>query len=69
VFICGTAAEVTAVREIDFRVIGPGTAGPVTRRLQQAYQAAVHGRHPRSAGWLDYVTAPQPAALPAAAAD
>ena len=66
VFICGTAAEVTAVREIDFRVIGPGRAGPVTRALQQTYQAVVHGQHPRSAGWLDYVNVSVPAALPVA---
>ena len=31
VFVCGTAAEVIALREIDFRVIGKGKAGPVTR--------------------------------------
>ena len=31
VFVCGTAAEVVALREIDFRVIGDGKAGPVTR--------------------------------------
>src|SRR5690606_5979396 len=57
VFVCGTAAECIALREIDFRVIGSGKAGPVTRALQQAYTDAIHGRHPRSAGWLDYVNA------------
>ncbi len=56
VFVCGTAAEVSAIREIDFRQIGAGKMGPVTRRLQRAYQDAVHGRHSLSASWLDYVT-------------
>ena len=55
VFVCGTAAEVIAIREIDFRTIGTGKMGPVTRQIQHAYQEAIHGRHPLSAGWLDYV--------------
>ncbi|MCI0706219.1 MAG: branched-chain amino acid transaminase [Ignavibacteriae bacterium] len=55
VFVCGTAAECIALREIDFRVIGNGTMGPVTRSIQHAFQDAVHGKHARSAEWLDYV--------------
>ena len=35
VFLTGTAAEITPVREIDHRKIGRGEAGPVTRRLQE----------------------------------
>ena len=57
VFVCGTAAEVVALREIDFRVIGDGKAGPVTRALQQEFDRLVSGRHSRSAEWL----APVPA--------
>ena len=56
VFVCGTAAEVIGLREIDFRTIGSGRSGPVTRALQHAYADAVHGRDVRSAEWLDYVT-------------
>ena len=55
VFVCGTAAEVVAVREIDQRTIGSGRAGPVTRAIQTAFHDAVRGRHPRSEGWLTYV--------------
>jgi branched-chain amino acid aminotransferase len=58
VFVCGTAAEVIGLREIDFRVIGTGSAGPVTRTLQRAYADAVHGRDVRSAEWLDYIRDP-----------
>jgi branched-chain amino acid aminotransferase len=58
VFVCGTAAECIALREIDFRVIGVGKMGPVTRAVQQAFHAAIRGRHPRSAEWLDYVNTP-----------
>ena len=56
VFVSGTAAECIAVREIDFRIIGAGKMGPVTRAIQQAFHAAIHGKHARSAGWLDVVT-------------
>ena len=55
VFVCGTAAEVAGLREIDFRRIGSGKTGPVTRRLQQAYQQVTRGTHPLSANWLEYV--------------
>jgi branched-chain amino acid aminotransferase len=56
VFVCGTAAECIALREIDFRVIGKGTTGPVTRALQKEFHAAIHGNHRRSEDWLEYVT-------------
>jgi len=55
VFACGTAAEVVGVREVDFRPIGAGGTGPVTRQIQSAYRAAVRGGHARSPEWLDYV--------------
>lgn len=58
VFVCGTAAECIAVREIDFRAIGNGKMGPITRAIQQAYRSAIHGEHPLSAEWLDYVNTP-----------
>jgi branched-chain amino acid aminotransferase len=53
VFLTGTAAEVTPVREIDDHVIGP--PGPVTLELQQAYLDAAHGRSDRWSDWLDPV--------------
>lgn len=55
VFVCGTAAEVIAVTEIDFRTIGSGRMGPVTRKLQDEFHAAVRGKHQRSVDWLTYV--------------
>jgi branched-chain amino acid aminotransferase len=63
VFVCGTAAEVIALREIDFRVIGDGKAGPVTRALQQEFDQVVSGRHARSAEWLAPVPARNAAAV------
>jgi branched-chain amino acid aminotransferase len=52
VFVCGTAAECIALREIDFRTIGSGTMGPVTRQIQQAFHAAVRGQTAKYAEWL-----------------
>lgn len=54
-FVCGTAAEIVAIREIDRRKIGAGAAGPITLALREAYQQAVRGTHPRSEGWLHHV--------------
>ena len=67
VFVSGTAAECVALREIDFRSIGAGKMGPVTRAIQKAYQAAIHGQHPRSAEWLDYVDTEAALKLPVSA--
>ncbi len=54
VFLTGTAAEVTPVREIDGHELGP--PGPVTLELQLAYLDTVHGRSERwSSAWLDPV--------------
>jgi branched-chain amino acid aminotransferase len=55
VFMCGTAAEITPVREIDHRRVGGGEAGPVTRRLQETFFDAVKGEKPRYPEWLAYV--------------
>lgn len=55
VFVSGTASEVIGLSEIDFRRIGDGKTGAVTRSIQEAFQAAVHGKSPRYAGWLSPV--------------
>ena len=46
VFMTGTAAEVTPVREIDHRVVGDGTAGPLTKQVQDIYLRGVRGEVP-----------------------
>jgi branched-chain amino acid aminotransferase len=55
VFVCGTAAEVIAIREIDFRTIGEGKMGPVTGAIQKAFHGAVRGQDHHAAEWMDYV--------------
>ncbi|GAB4114932.1 MAG: branched-chain amino acid transaminase [Sideroxydans sp.] len=54
-FFTGTAAEVTPIRELDTRVIGSGSRGPVTTRLQQAFFDIVSGKDTKYAGWLAHV--------------
>lgn len=56
VFVTGTAAEVCPISEIDDHRIGE--PGPITKLLQERFFASTLGRHPRSADWLDYVSAP-----------
>lgn len=54
-FLTGTAAEITPIREIDARIIGNGTRGPVTEKLQQAYFDVVFGRNDKYEHYLTYV--------------
>ncbi len=54
-FMTGTAAEVTPVRELDDRKIGEGTPGPVTRKVQQIFQAALRDRAPKYRSWLYHI--------------
>jgi branched-chain amino acid aminotransferase len=41
VFLTGTAAEITPVREVNKRVIGDGKPGPVTKKLMQEFNRMV----------------------------
>ena len=50
-FMCGTAAEVTPLREVDDVELG---VGAVTLELQAAYLDTVRGRSERWAQWLEY---------------
>lgn len=59
VFMCGTAAEVVPVREVDDHPIGD--PGPVTRFAQEKYEDAIFGRAPEYMDWLDLVGEPEPA--------
>jgi branched-chain amino acid aminotransferase len=56
-FMCGTAAEITPVREVDDRRIGKGEMGPITRQIQSTFFRAVRGLEPRYAEWLSPVDA------------
>lgn len=55
VFVCGTAAEVIGLCEIDFRTIGDGKSGKVTREIQNVYHDAIRGKIAKYEAWCDYV--------------
>ena len=55
VFLTGTAAEVTPIREIDRRTIGAGRRGPVAKQLQEAFFRAAKGEDERYARWLTFL--------------
>ena len=51
-FFSGTAAEITPIREVDDRQIGPGHPGPVTKDIQATFFDAVKGKVDKYKGWL-----------------
>jgi len=55
IFLTGTAAEVTPVREVDRRPIGAGKRGPITEKLQTAFFDVVAGREPDYQRYLTYL--------------
>lgn len=54
VFLTGTAAEVVPVSSVDDRVVGDGAPGPVTRKIQETYRAAVRGELDRYRHWVEH---------------
>ena len=55
-FLTGTAAEITPVREIDDRAVGNGQRGPMTAQLQKTFFDIVKGEDPSHANWLTPVS-------------
>ncbi len=55
-FLCGTAAELVPVREIDDHSLGE--PGEITRVIQAKFEDALHGRAQEYAEWLDPVSQP-----------
>jgi branched-chain amino acid aminotransferase len=53
IFVCGTAAEVVPVREVDTRTVGQGSRGPITQLLQNLFYENARGRGTHEE-WLDY---------------
>ncbi len=55
VFLTGTAAEVTPIREIDRRSVGEGRRGPIAKQLQESFFRAAKGQDERYARWLTFL--------------
>lgn len=56
VFLVGTGAEVTPVKEIDGRIIGNGEVGPISKQIRDLYFEIVHGENEKYKHWLTKVT-------------
>ncbi|MCD6352857.1 MAG: branched-chain amino acid transaminase [Proteobacteria bacterium] len=54
-FFSGTAAEITPVREVDNRLIGSGSPGPITSDIQNTFFDVVKGKINKYKHWLAYV--------------
>jgi branched-chain amino acid aminotransferase len=54
-FLSGTAAEVVPVQSVDDRPVGDGRPGPMTRKIQEVYTAAVRGQVDRYKDWVEHV--------------
>ena len=52
-FMTGTAAEVTPVRQVDHMTIGNGGCGPITRQVQDAFFGLFNGQMTDEWGWLE----------------
>ena len=55
VFYCGSASEVTPIREIDEHIVGDGKAGKLTLELQKMYYEIVRGEHEKYYHWLTFI--------------
>ena len=55
IFLTGTAAEVTPIREVDYRTIGEGKRGPVSEELQKAFFDIVTGKDARYDRWRSFL--------------
>ncbi|GIW41757.1 MAG: branched chain amino acid aminotransferase [Candidatus Binatia bacterium] len=55
VFMTGTAAEVTPIREVDDRQVGSGKPGPVTQKLQRMYRDVTTRRLDLDKDWVTVV--------------
>ena len=51
-FYCGTGQEIMPITGLDGHAVGDGTPGPVTRKLQAAFDDIVRGRNDAFAHWL-----------------
>jgi branched-chain amino acid aminotransferase len=55
IFLTGTAAEVTPIREVDYRTIGEGKRGPITEELQTSFFDIVTGTDARYDHWRTFL--------------
>jgi branched-chain amino acid aminotransferase len=62
-FLTGTAAKITAVTKVDFRDVGTGEMGPITRQLRDIYEEIIRGRESKYIHWVEAVYESEPVAV------
>jgi branched-chain amino acid aminotransferase len=55
-FFTGTAVEITPISKIDKKVIGIGSRGPITEKLQKTYNDIIFGKNKNYDHWLSLVS-------------
>ena len=55
-FFTGTDAEVVPINSIDNKVLGNGSRGPITKKLQSTYFDQVRGLRKENANWHTFVS-------------
>jgi branched-chain amino acid aminotransferase len=50
-FMTGTAAQITAITRVDYRLVGNGEMGPVASQLREIFARVVRGNHPTYRHW------------------
>ena len=55
-FFTGTAVEITPISKIDKTVIGIGSRGPITEKLQKTYNDIIFGKNKNYDHWLSLVS-------------
>jgi len=55
VFYCGSASEVTPIRQIDNHIVGDGKSGEMTLKIQEKYYNIVRGKEEKYHKWLSFV--------------
>jgi len=55
IFLTGTAAEITPIRELDDHKIGTGKPGPITKKIQDIYFDAIRGKTELYKEWLEII--------------
>ncbi|MBZ0298136.1 MAG: branched-chain amino acid transaminase [Anaerolineae bacterium] len=59
IFMCGTGAQISPVTRIEYRSVGDGAIGPITRRLRDRYMNIVYGRVDKYREWVAPVYQPE----------
>ena len=50
-FMTGSAAQIVAITKVDYREVGKGEMGPVTKKLRSLFDDVVRAKNPKYTHW------------------